>query len=198
MKRSARRVSAGTKVGRRLMSTPTDLLPVTVKLLSCGAPPMSRAMPMRSQMRKPQTARILAWKNGRRHHSRPLRFGLGARRACCCYGVLNERLLPSEGWRRLNVNKGRAQAYCPAFGSSISAADAVASTTFSILIGSIRQRHKLGRPARHTWCASALDWVSGLGEINRSKERDSNLSLTGRGYPRRRGHSAVRDLGQRR
>src|SRR5271157_1244799 len=73
---SARHTSISALTERS--TAPTDLLPVRVKLLSWGiippspspAPPNPRAMPIRSQTRKAQTARILAQKIGRRHSGR--------------------------------------------------------------------------------------------------------------------------------
>src|SRR5271166_900865 len=73
---SARHTSISALIERS--AAPTDVLPVRVKLLSCGtippspspAPSNPRAMPIRSQTRKAQTARILAQKIGRRHNGR--------------------------------------------------------------------------------------------------------------------------------
>src|ERR1700682_3367566 len=52
----------------------TGLLPVSVKLLSCGSSawldPTSRASPMRSHTQKTHTAANLAQNQGGRHHAR--------------------------------------------------------------------------------------------------------------------------------
>lgn len=59
----------------------------------------------------------------------------------------------------------RAQAFCPDCGSPIYAADPVSPATYSIRIGSIRQRHRLERPTRQIWRSSALDWSADLNGI---------------------------------
>jgi len=60
----------------------------------------------------------------------------------------------------------RAQAFCPECGTPIYSAAVVDPPTFSIRVGTIRQRAEL-RPSTQIWCRSALDWVMNLGSVSR-------------------------------
>ena len=59
----------------------------------------------------------------------------------------------------------RAQAFCPDCGAAIYAAAVSNPPSYSLRVGSIRQRAELGTPKRQIWCQSALPWVMDLGAV---------------------------------
>ena len=67
---SARQMSISSATS---ISSPIAFAPVTVKLLSCTPLPTSRAMPMRSQIKKSQTASTFSSNHGRRQNGMFLR-----------------------------------------------------------------------------------------------------------------------------
>jgi len=58
----------------------------------------------------------------------------------------------------------RAHAFCPDCGTPIYAAAVNRPPTYSLRIGTLRQRAELG-PRRQVWCRSALPWSMDLGAI---------------------------------
>jgi hypothetical protein len=58
----------------------------------------------------------------------------------------------------------RAHAFCPECGTPIYAAAVNQPPTYSLRIGTLRQRAEL-RPRRQIWCRSALPWSMALHEI---------------------------------
>jgi len=58
----------------------------------------------------------------------------------------------------------RAQAFCPECGTAIYASDVTDPQSFSIRVGTVRQRAEL-RPKSQGWCRSAQDWVMDLHSI---------------------------------
>lgn len=58
----------------------------------------------------------------------------------------------------------RAHAFCPTCGTRIYASAPIDPQTFSIRLGTIRQRAEL-RPRAQFWCRSALPWVMDLGSV---------------------------------
>ena len=59
----------------------------------------------------------------------------------------------------------RAQAFCPDCGAAIYAAAISNPPSYSLRVGSIRQRAELGTPKRQIWCQSALPWAMDLGAV---------------------------------
>jgi len=63
----------------------------------------------------------------------------------------------------------RAHAFCPNCGTPIYAAAVTDPQTYSLRVGTIRQRVEL-RPKRQIWCGSALPWsmdLSGIEKLDR-------------------------------
>ena len=60
----------------------------------------------------------------------------------------------------------RAHAFCPDCGTPVYAAAVTNTPTYSLRIGTLRQRAEL-RPHRQIWCRSALSWSMDLHEIAR-------------------------------
>jgi hypothetical protein len=60
----------------------------------------------------------------------------------------------------------RIHAFCPDCGSPIYAAAPQNTPSYSLRIGSIRQRAQL-RPSRQIWCRSALPWAMDLNEFEK-------------------------------
>jgi hypothetical protein len=65
----------------------------------------------------------------------------------------------------------RAQAFCPECGAPIYAAAPDNPPTYSIRIGSIRQRQALRAPVRQIWCDSALPWALDLLAIPKARRQ---------------------------
>jgi hypothetical protein len=55
----------------------------------------------------------------------------------------------------------RAQAFCPDCGSGLYATSPTNPTSYSLRVGTIRQRAAF-RPARQIWCQSALPWTADI------------------------------------
>lgn len=60
----------------------------------------------------------------------------------------------------------RAQAFCPDCGAAIYAAAVSNPPSYSLRVGSIRERAELSMPRRQIWCDSALPWVMDLRGID--------------------------------
>ena|ERR1700683_3209671 len=58
----------------------------------------------------------------------------------------------------------RAQAFCPNCGSAIYAAAPRDAPTYSIRVGTLKQRSQL-QPSRQIWSSSALPWVKDLRHV---------------------------------
>jgi hypothetical protein len=61
----------------------------------------------------------------------------------------------------------RAHAFCPDCGTPIYATSPTDPRSYSLRVGTIRQRAALGRPRRQIWCQSALPWAMDLTDIAR-------------------------------
>ena len=61
----------------------------------------------------------------------------------------------------------RAHAFCPDCGTPIYAAAVNNTPTYSLRVGTLRQRGELSRPIRQIWCRSALPWSMDLRGIVR-------------------------------
>jgi hypothetical protein len=60
----------------------------------------------------------------------------------------------------------RAHAFCPACGTPLYATAAEgAPTSYSLRVGTIKQRHELGKPALQLWCDSALPWSMQMADV---------------------------------
>jgi hypothetical protein len=59
----------------------------------------------------------------------------------------------------------RAHAFCPDCGTPIYATAIGTPASYSLRIGTIRQRAELSRPRVQVWCRSALPWVMDLAGI---------------------------------
>ena len=57
----------------------------------------------------------------------------------------------------------RVHAFCPDCGTPIYAAAPTTPATYSLRVGTIKQRQELGRPRRQIWHRSALPWSTDLG-----------------------------------
>jgi len=53
----------------------------------------------------------------------------------------------------------RAHAFCPDCGTPLYAAAPQDTPSYSLRIGTLRQRRELGRPKRQIWCGSAVPWA---------------------------------------
>jgi hypothetical protein len=62
----------------------------------------------------------------------------------------------------------RAHAFCPDCGSPIYASATGNPITYSLRIGSIKQRKELMRPKRQIWCKSALPWSMDISDVPQS------------------------------
>lgn len=63
----------------------------------------------------------------------------------------------------------RAHAFCPDCGTPIYAAAPRDTPSYSLRIGTLRQRRELGLPKRQIWCASAVPWavLDGVPKLDR-------------------------------
>jgi len=59
----------------------------------------------------------------------------------------------------------RAHAFCPECGSPIYASAINNPASYTLRLGSIKQRAQLRRPIRQIWCSSALSWSMDIREI---------------------------------
>jgi hypothetical protein len=62
----------------------------------------------------------------------------------------------------------RAHAFCPDCGSPIYASAPSNPTTYSLRVGSIKQRKELMGPKRQIWCKSALPWSMDINDVPQS------------------------------
>ncbi len=65
----------------------------------------------------------------------------------------------------------RAHAFCPDCGSPIYASAISDPPTYSLRIGSIKQRNELIRPKRQIWCNSALPWSMDIRDVPQSSRQ---------------------------
>ena len=65
----------------------------------------------------------------------------------------------------------RAHAFCPDCGAPIYAAAIVDPVTYSLRLGSIKQRARLGAPRRQISCQSALPWSMDLSGIAKAAKQ---------------------------
>jgi hypothetical protein len=63
----------------------------------------------------------------------------------------------------------RAHAFCPDCGTPIYAAAPKDTPTYSLRIGTLRQRREFGTPKRQIWCDSAVPWavLGGVPKLDR-------------------------------
>jgi hypothetical protein len=61
----------------------------------------------------------------------------------------------------------RAHAFCPDCGTPIFASAISNPPSYSLRVGSIKQRHELNRPRRQIWCRSALSWSMDLNGVEK-------------------------------
>jgi hypothetical protein len=65
----------------------------------------------------------------------------------------------------------RAHAFCPDCGSPIYAAAISNPPTYSLRIGSLKQRKELTRPKRQIWCDSAIPWSMDIRDVPQSRRQ---------------------------
>jgi hypothetical protein len=65
----------------------------------------------------------------------------------------------------------RTHAFCPDCGSPIYASAITDPTTYSLRIGSIKQKKELMRPKRQIWCDSALPWSMDISDLPQSSRQ---------------------------
>jgi hypothetical protein len=61
----------------------------------------------------------------------------------------------------------RAHAFCPDCGTPIFASAISNPPSYSLRVGSIKQRQELNRPRRQIWCRSALSWSMDLNGVEK-------------------------------
>jgi hypothetical protein len=61
----------------------------------------------------------------------------------------------------------RAHAFCPDCGTPIYASAISNPPSYSLRVGSIKQRQELNRPKRQIWCRSALPWSMNLDGVEK-------------------------------
>jgi hypothetical protein len=61
----------------------------------------------------------------------------------------------------------RAHAFCPDCGTPMYASAISNPPSYSLRVGSIKQRKELNRPRRQIWCRSALSWSMDLGGVEK-------------------------------
>jgi hypothetical protein len=61
----------------------------------------------------------------------------------------------------------RAHAFCPECGTPIYASAVSNPPSYSLRVGTIKQRAELGAPKRQIWCQSALPWSMDLTDVER-------------------------------
>jgi len=59
----------------------------------------------------------------------------------------------------------RAHAFCPDCGTPIYATAPVNPQSFSLRVGTLKQRAQLGKPKRQIWCKSALPWSMDISAV---------------------------------
>lgn len=59
----------------------------------------------------------------------------------------------------------RVHSFCPTCGTPIHACAEINPDRWSLRIGTLDQRHEVGRPARQIWTSRRLAWVCDLAEI---------------------------------
>jgi len=77
----------------------------------------------------------------------------------------NFKLIKGEPRRYAKVADSgarRLQAFCEHCGSPIYSCAADSPTTYTLRVGTLKQRAELGRPARQIWTRSRLSWVPGI------------------------------------
>jgi hypothetical protein len=65
---------------------------------------------------------------------------------------------PTEYVKTAESGTRRKHTFCPVCGTPIYAAAPEDTASYSLRVGTIRQREQLGLPARQIWCKSALPW----------------------------------------
>ena len=65
----------------------------------------------------------------------------------------------------------RAHAFCPSCGTPIYATAISEPKTYSLRVGTIKQRAQLGPPRRQIWCRSALPWSMDLGDVEQRERQ---------------------------
>ena len=61
----------------------------------------------------------------------------------------------------------RAHAFCPDCGTPMYASAISNPPSYSLRVGSIKQRRELNRPKRQIWCRSALSWSMDLNGVEK-------------------------------
>ena len=75
---------------------------------------------------------------------------------------------PTEYIKTAESGTKRRHAFCSQCGTPIYATAMEKPATYSLRVGTIRQRAELGQPARQIWCRSALPWAT-LGDVSRAE-----------------------------
>ncbi len=78
---------------------------------------------------------------------------------------------PTEYIKTAESGTKRRHAFCPQCGTPIYAAAIQSPPTYSLRVGTIRQRADLGPPARQIWCRSALPWAMELGGVPKAERQ---------------------------
>jgi hypothetical protein len=77
---------------------------------------------------------------------------------------------PTEYIKTAESGTKRRHAFCPTCGTPVYATAMDNPMSYSLRVGTIRQRDSLGPPARQIWCRSALSW-STLADVPRAERQ---------------------------
>ena len=77
---------------------------------------------------------------------------------------------PTEYVKTAESGTKRRHAFCPSCSTPIYAAAIENTPTYSLRVGTIRQRMELGAPARQIWCRSAMPW-STIENVQRAEKQ---------------------------
>jgi len=78
---------------------------------------------------------------------------------------------PTEYIKTAESGTKRRHAFCPQCGTPIYATAMENPATYSLRVGTIRQRGELGAPARQIWCRSALAWAMSLDAVPNAEKQ---------------------------
>jgi hypothetical protein len=81
------------------------------------------------------------------------------------------RGIPTEYIKTAESGTKRRHAFCPSCGTPVYATAMENPASYSLRVGTLRQRAELGAPARQIWCRSALPWTTSLDAVPRAEKQ---------------------------
>jgi hypothetical protein len=78
---------------------------------------------------------------------------------------------PTEYIKKAESGTQRRHAFCASCGTPIYATAMENPASYSLRVGTIRQRKELGTPARQIWCRSALSWSMSLEHLPKAEKQ---------------------------